>query len=336
MLGDDRATLEPYFANIRYLFMVRNPLMTINSMMNRRNLTRMGADSWEIGDVDAAIAEYRQSVLALFSHVASYPDACYVQKFQDLTDRSAASIKGLERYLGIRLDRTQRLIWNENDTRIILTADERARAMAAFGAAIQSWPQKQLTGFGRDVIAELSDCVEQLLPGVRYRYTSDEGSRHFLGASWNALEAGGVWSARTEADLFFAVAKAGEYLLSAEVSCFLVGVQTSKTLTVELNGTVILRVMAIGIESQILDATNHDVHVFAAPGPRTLLCGPVSLERGRVNRLVFRTDDARSPEQLGVSDDARSLGVYLHGLTLTGPSAEFAANGNAAEGARIT
>ncbi len=201
VLPDERAALAPYFANVRYLFMVRNPLATINSMMNRRNLARFGADDWEIADVDGAIAEYRQNILALLSHVCADPDACYVLKYDDLIEHSAETTAALGRFLGISLDDgASRLLWPENETKVILAPDERLRVTAAFGEPIASWAQKQLTGTGARAVDELSDCVETLAPGVRYRYAAADGKRHFLGAAWNALEEGGVWSASTESE----------------------------------------------------------------------------------------------------------------------------------------
>jgi hypothetical protein len=61
------------------------------------------------------------------------------------------------------------------------------------------------------------------------------------------------------------------------------------------------------------------------------LCGPITLEAGRVNRLVLRTDDARSPKALGVSDDPRSLGIYLHGLLVSKPAEKRTPNGTPAQ-----
>ncbi|HEY0394237.1 MAG TPA: sulfotransferase [Candidatus Elarobacter sp.] len=336
VLMDERAAIEPYFGDIRYLFMVREPLATINSMMNRRNLTQIGADRWDISDVDHAIAEYRQSMLALFSHVAAYPDACYVVKYEDLVERDVETLTAIEEFLDVPLVETRRLLRRETETRIVLKADERARVAAAFAGVTEAWPEKTLTGPGARAVAALTDCIVPLVPGKRYRYaTTAGGGRHFLGATWNALEEGGVWSARPEADLFFTVAEGGEYVLSLELSCFLIGPQTAKSVGVELNGAVLFRGTALASDSPILDATNGDLRIFTAPGPCTVLCGPVTLEAGRVNRLVLRTDDARSPLQLDVSEDPRSLGVYLHGLVLTADAGRRTAPNGAANGRRL-
>ncbi|HYW55038.1 MAG TPA: sulfotransferase [Dongiaceae bacterium] len=335
VLMDERAAIEPYFGDIRYLFVVREPLATINSMMNRRNLTRIGADRWDITDVDGAIAEYRRSVLSLFSHVAAYPDACYVVKYEDLVERDVETLTGIEDFLDVPLMETRRLLQRETETRVILDADERGRVARAFGGVTESWSQKALTGPGARAVEALTDCVVPLVPGTRYRYVSAGGQRHFLGAGWNALEEGGVWSARPEADLFFTVAESGEFVVSVEFSCFLVGDQTAKSVGVALNGARLFHGTALASESPFLDATNGDVRVFAAPGPFMVLGGPVALEAGRVNRLVLGTDDARSPLQLGVSEDPRSLGVYLHGLMLTGDAGRRTAANGAANGRRL-
>jgi hypothetical protein len=335
VLADERAALEPYFADIRYLFVLRDPLATLNSMMNRRNLTEFGADAWEIGEIDAAIAEYRQNILALFSHAAAYGDACYVVKYEDLIARDVETLTGVEDFLDLPLMDARRLIRRRTETKTVLTAAERSKITRAFGDVIATWPDKALTGPGTSAVAALGDCVDPLAPGTRYRYTTATGSRHFLGASWNALEEGGVWSARPEADLFFTVAESREYALSLEFSCFLIGPQSAKSVTFELNGNVLFQGTALASESPVLDATSGDVPVFAAPGPRTVVCGPVALEAGRVNRLVLRTDDARSPQQLGISEDARSLGVYLHGLLLTADAGRRNAPNGAVNGRRL-
>ncbi len=108
--------------------------------------------------------------------------------------------------------------------------------------------------------------------------------------------------------MFFKVDTAGEYILSAELSCFLVGPQTVKNVEVELNGVTLFRGTAIATDAPIVDVTNTDIHLFAAPGPRTVLCGPIALDARRVNRLVLRTDDARSPEALGASEEPALAG----------------------------
>jgi hypothetical protein len=295
--------LEQYFADVRSLFVLRNPLDTINSMMNQRN--KADETTWSIRDVGAAIAEYRRNVLALLSHAAASPGAGYAISYDDLADRTVETLASAGRFLGVDLGAGSALVRRGAETKPVLSAAERTRVERAFTAAIGSWKDKELTGPAPRAAAALHDCVESAIAGRVYRYEAASGERAFLGAAWHELEAGAVWSSRPEADLFFTVEQCGEHVLSVELSCYLAGEQSSKKVGLELNGATLFsgRIAA------------------SAPGPHTLVCAPIGLEAGRVNRLVLRTDDVRSPAELGVSGDRRALGLYLHGLRVDGPAA---------------
>ncbi|MBV8643860.1 MAG: sulfotransferase [Candidatus Eremiobacteraeota bacterium] len=317
----DQTVLETLFPRISYLYTARSPLATINSMLNRRNLTRLGFDEFFIGDVDEAIREYRQFARMLVSHAAQHPQTCMVVKYEDLVAEFDATVRTVERFLGVQFDvlvhpnEYPDLVQMPAATRSVLNADENAAVLDAFGDVIASWDERVLTGLAPEVVGALADCVDTIEPGVKYSYDALNGERHFLGLGWSELEAKGVWSEALAADLIFRVPCDGDYAVCADVRCFLDGEMTSQAVSLELNGEEVFRALAVASDSELLASPN-GIALFPGSTGRTIVIGPLRLRAGRVNRLVFRVGRITSPQELGVSTDERKLGIFLRSLLL--------------------
>lgn len=304
----DHELLAPFFPAIKFLFVVRDPLAAINSMMNRRNRARLGLDDWPFADVGAAIAEYRQNTRLLFSHVARYGDRCLVVKYEDLLDRFTATAAAIDGFLGSGFDLAAgaaKLVQHGIDaqaaTKDVLAPDEGAAVRAAFGDAIDDWQRKELTGLHPGALDALADCADAFVPDTRYRYDGATGERRCLGLGWSMLEPDGVWSESERADLFFTVPEDGDYAVSLDASLFVPVAGEAPALRVEANGVDVLR--RPGAD-------------FSGPGPHALACRPVRFAAGGVQRLSVHIDPARSPLECGISPDDRRLGLRLHGLSL--------------------
>jgi Sulfotransferase family len=282
------------FPAVRYLFVVRNPLDTINSNINRRNLARYDIESWYVDDVAGAIDAYRESVRYLFAHVAAYGDDCFVVKYEDVIERYAEVSAQLSAFLGVQLEPHTQRIDNDRTPKLVMTAEESAFAYAQFEDAIRTWPRKTLTGLGTSVCGALADCVDVAEPNRTYRYGSASPGRHFLGLGWNEIDAHGVWSRATHADLFFRVPEDRTYALHVEISTFAAASGSSADVSIELDGTTLFRGLAVPV----------------------VVCGPVLMRAGEAHRLSFLVDAVRSPAECGLSDDARKLGVCLHSIVL--------------------
>lgn len=301
----DHDILAPLFATVKFLFVVRSPLPTINSMMNRRNRARLGLDDWPFPDVAAAIAEYRQNVRLLLSHVARYPDRCLVVKYEDLIDRFAATAGAIDTFLGPGFDlagdsaKLFEVGVQPGATKNVLTPDEQAAVRAAFGAALDTWDRKALTGLHAGTVDALADCADPLVPGTSQRFDAAARERRYLGAGWSVLQPDGVWTDGERADLFFTVPADGEYVVSLRASVFLPGPEAALALRFEVDGTDAVRATC------------------RSSGPHTFACGPLRFAAGAVQRLTVHVDPARSPLECGISNDDRRLGLLLHELSLS-------------------
>jgi len=319
----DRAEIEPLFSNIRYVFVVRSPLGTINSMINRRNLTRAGADQFPWTTVDECIAEYRQNIGQLFSHAARYPEACFVVKFEDLLARFDETARGLGAFLALEFETPASSMFGPDGLRpqgdpapIVLDDGELETVRDAFGAAIDGWDEKQLSGPATAAVAALADCVEVFEPGTKYPYQSTRADRPFLGLGWSFFEDVGVWTDGERADLVFRVPRDGRYAVYAETSYFLPEQRPALQVSLDVNGAETFRATFIAGPPDLLDATRGPARIVSGEGRKSVLCGPVALDAGRAHQLTFRFGEARSPLELGISGDPRRIGALLHSLLL--------------------
>ncbi len=308
----DHDILAPLFSTIKFLFVVRSPLPTINSMMNRRNRARLGLDDWPFPDVASAIGEYRQNVRLLLSHVARHPGRCLVVKYEDLIDRFAATAGVIDAFLGPGFDlaRDSAKLFQVGvrlpaATKDVLTPAEQAAVRTAFGTAIDGWERKVLTGLHPGSVDALADCADALVPGTRYRYDDTLGERRCLGVGWSVLQPDGVWTDSERADLFFTVPDDGAYVVSLGASVFLPGPQAALSLRIAVNGADAVR------------ARWGTGDAPAGPGPHLLACGPIQFTAGTVQQLTVHVDPVRSPLECGLSNDDRRLGLLLHELALT-------------------
>ncbi|MCM2253270.1 MAG: glycosyltransferase [Ramlibacter sp.] len=113
----------------------------------------------------------------------------------------------------------------------------------------------------------------------------------------------GTWSDGSMAIAMFRVAEAGELRAELVLHPFVPDNKRELTVTVTVNGLLM------------------DTWRFRGPdttGPRTrsLRIPQDAVGQGGVIWLAFAIKNALSPRQLGLSDDARALGIGLHGVTL--------------------
>src|SRR5262249_34877106 len=80
--------VQELFEEIRYVFIVRNPLDTINSIVNRRNAAREGLDLWPDKPIAEAISRYREGACLVLSCASTYPAQTYVIRYDDLVENA--------------------------------------------------------------------------------------------------------------------------------------------------------------------------------------------------------------------------------------------------------
>jgi hypothetical protein len=151
-------------------------------------------------------------------------------------------------------------------------------------------------------------CVgaADLLPPLLRRgepilFAADGNADPFLLGGWSWGDPGGRWSVDTSAELAFAVDDAFKEILSLrfEASAPLLG-RREADVDVFVDGALGGTLHFDEAENDVNDVRRLDVR------------RPPS----RVHEVAFRPRDVRSPAELGISNDPRPLGVWLHAFWL--------------------
>jgi hypothetical protein len=283
------------FSDMRFIFCVRNPIGTIGSSLNRRNLASSGADVWHIKDVAGAVAEYRENIGLLRSHAAVYPNRCFVLGYEDLVGQPQRTLSAIGEFLGTDLVCSPGIVSVPSKT--IMTVEEDEYVRSQFGAAIDTWENKRTTGLAGDIAMEFDDCLAVLAPGKAHRFDSVQGNRSLLGVGWSALDSAGVWSDDRIAELHFAVERAGGYALVLELAGYVPAADAHMQLAMDIDGQPAL-------QGAMADSRTVEIRVSMAHFP------------AGAHRVTFRFGSLRSPLELGMGGDHRRLGVHLQSLRL--------------------
>jgi hypothetical protein len=212
----DLALVREAFARVRYVFMVRNPLDTINSIVNRRNAARVGADRWPDKPVEEAIAQYQESTALLHSCAMEFPGDTFVVKYDDLLAQPDRTLGALGAFLGMAVEDRSHLVTPHGASAAVLTRREDTAVRAAFDAAIATWHAKNLTGPAAAVMPALSDCLRTIVPGRTYRCDAPHGDRAMLGSGWNGAEPRGILTDASTAHIHFTVPQGARYRITLE------------------------------------------------------------------------------------------------------------------------
>jgi hypothetical protein len=292
--------VQSLFPRVKYVFVVRNPLATINSMINRRNAARAGRDTWPNEPIEEAIARYQESMALLLSTVAAYPRDCYIVGHEDLLARPGATLAGLSDFLGVRIRDESSLIGGkksaEKHAPNVLTAVEERRVREVFGPAIDAWADKRLTGRPIGLARKLAGVIQPIAVERSERLrVRPERQRGLLGAGWSGSEPGGVWSEAQTAECFFNVPHDGDYRVRLQFSGFGATWRRPLTFAVTLG--------------------NQHVPVTLRNGWKTeLVFEAAELAGGIAQRIRFDFGDIPAASERGRSGDPRRLGIKLKEL----------------------
>jgi hypothetical protein len=285
------------FPAVKDVFIVRNPLDTVNSIINRRNAARVGRDVWADKPVTEAIARFQEAICLLLSRAATYADGCYVVCYEDLVADPQSVLAPLGAFLGSELRDETGLVKGARAVKNVLTPSEEALVRDELGPAIDAWSTKKLTGRASSVVPQLADCVRVVKIGTTYPCDAPVGDRGLLGAGWSGAEPPGIWSDAPQADMFFAVPRDGEYHIALDFA----GYVPKRREPLEV---------AITIAGRRSDLTLRS-------GRRTRLrFGPFSLGAGQAHQVSFNFSQLRSPLERGLGTDRRLLGICLRSFTV--------------------
>ncbi len=293
----DLRIVQELFERIGYVFIVRNPLDTINSIVNRRNAAREGRDLWPDKPIAEAISRYREGACLLLSCASIYPEHTYVVRYDDLIDDTATTLEGLGRFLGVAIDDTSGLVRPSRPAKNVLSRAENAAVRSALGDAISAWGGKRLTGIANVVGSQLDDCIDIARPGAEYRFDAPVGERGVLGSGWAGAEPKGIWSDAAISDVFFRVPEGGEYVVSIRFSAS--AARKGRPLT---------------FRTSIADDERE--HTLRNGRGGRIALGPVRLEAGRAHRLRFAFGELQSDLERGDGPDPRRKGILLRRIRI--------------------
>jgi Sulfotransferase family len=289
--------VQELFEQVRYVFIVRNPLDTINSIVNRRNAAREGFDLWPDKPVGEAISRYREGICLLLSCASIYPEHTYVVGYDDLVNDAAVTLEGVGRFLGVALRDVSGLVRPARPAKIVLSSREEAAVRAALGEAIDAWQGKRLTGPARGIETQLDDCIDVANAGKEYRFDAPVGERGALGSGWSGAEPKGIWSDAATADVFFRVPAGGNYRITVRFSASAASKRKPLTFRTSI-------------------AENEWTHTLRDGRAGQIVQGPVHLERGIVYRLRFEFGELQSELERGDGSDPRRKGILLRRLRI--------------------
>lgn len=289
--------VQELFEDVGYVFIVRNPLETVNSIVNRRNAARQGRDLWPDKPIEEAISRYRESACLLLSCASMYPQQTYVVRYDDLINDTERTLQGLGRFLGVDLRDSSGLVRPSRPAKNVLSRAEDAAVRYALGGAIDTWQSKRLTGDAEGVGAQLDDCVDVARPGKEYRFDAPVGERGVLGSGWSGAEPKGIWSDALASDIFFRVPAAGRYVVTVQFSASAASKRRPLTFHTSL-------------------ASEEREHTLRGGGGGRLQVGPLDLDSERSHRLRFTFGDVRSELERGEGPDPRRKGLLLRRLRI--------------------
>lgn len=288
--------VQEMFEVVRYVFIVRNPLDTINSIVNRRNAAREGLDLWPDKPIVEAISRYREGACLLLSCASIDPQQTYVIRYDDLIDDTAVTLEGLGRFLGIDIRDTSGLVRPSRPAKNVLSRAEDAAVRTVLGDAIDTWGDKHLTGNADVIGAQLDDCIDVATAGSEYRFEAPVGERGVLGSGWSGAEPKGIWSDAAISDVYFRVAAAGSYVVTVQFSASVASTRRPLTFRTSIAG----------------DEREHTLH----NGRASRIVLPARLEAGRAHRLRFAFGELQSDLERGEGPDPRRKGLLLRRLRI--------------------
>jgi hypothetical protein len=137
-------------------------------------------------------------------------------------------------------------------------------------------------------------------PAVSVAAQRDWFKTQFLGSGWSDPEGEFVWSQGAEAILSLPLPGGFNGTLELDLGAFLPLPNSTQTVTIDSG------------------AGSTGPQVFNAAQPRRKILVPVQAGARGAARIVIRIQHPQSPQQLGLSQDTRQLGVSLYGFRIEG------------------
>jgi hypothetical protein len=313
MLTDQHEQVAALGHPCKYLFILRNPLHTLNSAINRRNRSRAGIDNWVIDDVDQIIDQHLLSVSRIIALIrAKAPEDCFIVKYDDLVSDQEATVRSIFGFLNLPFESLPLLADQHRGKNPVCTKQEIERIHQRLKEAIDCWDDLHLTGLGRDALPCLSrmmppfkTCNIQLGPTDIFRY---------LGTGWSTPEAEGTWSMSAYASIILPPHQTEASTILLDARCLVASPEKPVHVEVHVNG--LLKYAKTWLLAQGRALGNSDTELIAMHEPVTLCLEHVSLNKVEANIIEFRFSGITSPQAAGLGPDPRDLCLYLRGIRI--------------------
>ncbi|VWX48722.1 sulfotransferase [Novosphingobium sp. 9U] len=306
MLKDGGDSFSVMYPSVRYVALLRSPMAQINSSMNRRNLAEQGRDMWHVMTVQEAIDEYIDVVRGLMILREKVGDALLFVKYEDLTSDPERTIDRVIAHAG--------LAWNgahsvaaERGTMNVLSPSEIGEIELHLGTIIKAWPETRLTGTNVDL--SIFDCFLPSIPLEPINLTNGEPVM-CLADGWSEPEPSGIWTDGNSAMLVFG--RAEEPFCFAKM-VFVPYLEAGLPLSLELmvNGQSVGRRLLWPGDVVVGALDSSSVAVGDRTKPMTMWFGPITLRTDTHNTIEIKMKGVRSPQDLGIDQDKRELGIRL-------------------------
>jgi hypothetical protein len=294
---EDDLRAAALFPHTRVLFAVREPRATMNSIVNRRNLTRAGLDAFPL-DLRDGIASYLHSLRIMAALHARMGADVFVVDFDEMHRLRIPLCEQLSSFLGIAIPSelppgTRAM--EENFTRRDVLTDEEAALIAAALPDV-GWGERPVSGVPGGVLPLAAALLEPVVPGRRSTFAPVDGFAPLLATGWSTPREGSVWSTSERADLVITVERTGDYEVALDLQRMTPPARPVG-ITLRLDGAEVARV-----------------------GPQTPDAGlptpALRLRAGFPHVLEIAVDELQNPARLGTSPENCDFGILLHALTL--------------------
>ena len=138
--GDEEALLRRA-PNLKFVFILRNPLDVVSSSMGRRELTVHGLDAWPVDSVEAACAQYAWAWRRMRTIARAHPDRVLLLKYDELcrsTGREMARVYG---FLGLSAFPVPEVRARAPGVRPFLSPEDVRQVEVTFADLIEAWDE---------------------------------------------------------------------------------------------------------------------------------------------------------------------------------------------------
>lgn len=303
---------------VRYVFILRDPLFTINSSINRRNRTDAGEDIWHIRSIVEGVCEYIRMIFSIFELSTRVDQSSIlIIKYEDLAADINRTMSSVSDFLGVERISYEEIYTEDRNKNLILTDDE----VECIGRRIlqmhERWPSLVFDGSAQQAFRHLSQLFGDMASAPVNAYSLPYLAQ-FLTLGWSSVEPDGCWTDGHHAAIVIPPSDAG----LVDVVLTVIPHFPSPANAISLQLSVNDEIFFDGIVESASEYNGYsagNVLRFGGTEGDIVLRGVV-LAPDKFNVIRFEFGGISSPKLQGTSVDARMLGLKLSKLKIIRPA----------------